>query len=310
MVGEALAADFEIHPKGPYSLASSIVFLEGFAPAGREGSNQTDHLDMAFMVAGSEEAVGVRVWSEDGKVVGKVYGDADPGVVRAQVARILSLDVDGSDFPEVGERDPVIGRLQQRYPGLRPVCFYSPYEAAAWALISHRIRITQASRTKSRMAEALGTAVEIDGAMHHAFPSPSRLQSLEGFPGLFGRKAEYLRELGKRAEEGALDAARLRAMPSDEAIAALKKLPGIGDFSAQLILLRGAGEPDFLPTDEPRLGRAVARAYALEEPPSPETLAEMTGKWRPYRTWATFLLRVMLEEETQEIASGGRHKAP
>jgi hypothetical protein len=54
--------------------------------------------------------------------------------VREQVARILSLDVDGTGFPEVGRRDPVVGGLQARWPGLRPVGFFSPYEAGAWAL--------------------------------------------------------------------------------------------------------------------------------------------------------------------------------
>jgi DNA-3-methyladenine glycosylase II len=64
-------------------------------------------------------------------VVGEVFGEADVGVVRAQVGRILSLAVDGRGFAEVGERDPVVGRLQTRYPGLRPVCLYSLYKAAA-----------------------------------------------------------------------------------------------------------------------------------------------------------------------------------
>ena len=91
-------------------------------------------------------------------------------MVRAQVARILSLDIDGRDGPRVGKRDLVMGRLQACYPGLRPVCFFSPYEAAAWALISHRIRITQAARIKARLAEELGPAVEIHGRKEHAFP--------------------------------------------------------------------------------------------------------------------------------------------
>lgn len=88
---------------------------------------------------------GVMVRSEGDTVIGDVYGEADPEVVKRQVARILSLDVDGGGFAEVGERDPIVGKLQERYPGLRPVCFYSPYEAAAWAIIGHRIRIVQAS---------------------------------------------------------------------------------------------------------------------------------------------------------------------
>lgn len=76
----------------------------------------------------------------------------------------------------------------------------------------------------------------------HAFPGPSRLARFEGFPGLFGRKAEYLRSLGRVAAEGKLDASYLRSLPVEEALEELKKLPGIGPFSAELILLRGAGE--------------------------------------------------------------------
>jgi DNA-3-methyladenine glycosylase II len=63
------------------------------------------------------------------------FGKAAPEAVRDHIRRILSLDVDGSGFPEVGVRDPVVGELQVRYPGLRPVLFYSPYEASAWAII-------------------------------------------------------------------------------------------------------------------------------------------------------------------------------
>ena len=125
---------FEIDPVGPYALASSARFLEGFAPAAYKGGGR-DGLRFAFVaddLAGGEAVAGVRVRQEGETVVGDIYGTADPEIVRRQVARILSLDVDGSGFPGVGERDPVVAALQRRYPGLRPVCFYTPYEAAAW----------------------------------------------------------------------------------------------------------------------------------------------------------------------------------
>jgi DNA-3-methyladenine glycosylase II len=225
-------------------------------------------------------------------------------VVRSQVARILSLDIDGLDWPRVGKRDLVMGRLQTRYPGLRPVCFFSPYEAAAWALISHRIRITQAARIKARLAEELGPAVEIHGRKDHAFPGPSRLMQLETFPGVFGHKVEYLHQLARATLEGELEATFLRALPPEQALEHLKTLPGIGDFSAQLILLRGAGEPDALPTNEPRLGCAITLAYGLDHLPTTQETRQIAEDWRPYRTCGSLLLRVMLEAETQEIARG------
>jgi DNA-3-methyladenine glycosylase II len=283
---------FEIIPEGPYSFAQSVRFLEGFAPAAYE-SGDSERLRLAFVADGGEEVSGVEVWSEAGALVGEVYGNADVEAVRRQVGRILSLDVDGSGFAEVGERDAVVGRLQRRYPGLRPVLFYSPYEAAAWALIGNRIRILQAAKIKARMAEELGESVEISGELEHAFPGPSRLSQLEDVPGL-------------EAAGGKLDAGRLRAMPVREALADLQELPGIGGFSAELVLLRGAGEPDYLPVNEPRLARAVALAYGLDGPPGAARLSEIAEGWRPYRTWVSLYLRAMLEEETGEISGGAK----
>jgi DNA-3-methyladenine glycosylase II len=300
---------FTLVPRGPFSLAASIKFLEGFTPAASRGSDHgTAHvLELAFPVEGSWETVGVRMRQETaGVVTAQIVSPAQPGPelvaeVRPQVERILSLDVDGSGFSAVGERDPVVGEVQRRYPGLRPVGFWSPYEAAAWTIIGHRIRITQAAAVKARMAKELGEPVNFGGRVVHAFPSPERLAKLGMFPGLAGRKPEWLRSVAQAALDGQLDAARLRAIPHEEAMADLKRLPGIGDFSAGLILLRGAGDPDAVPGQEPRLARAVALAYGLPGPATPEQLREISENWKPYRTWVTLLMRAQLEYETGEI---------
>ncbi len=300
-----MAERFEIEPVGPYALASSVRFLEGFAPAAYEEGDGRDRLRLAFVadgLGGEEKVAGVLVRQEDGVVIGDIYGEAGVGVVERQTRRILSLDVDGSGFPEVGARDPVVGTLQQRYPGLRPVCFHSPYEAAAWALLSHRVRIVQAAKLKARMAEELGTAVQVGGKTQYAFPGPSRLEKLEAFAGLSQTKVERLEQLGRAAGEGKLEVDLLRSLPVGDAISRLCELPGIGPFSAELILLRGAGEPDHLPTQEPRLARAVARAYGLDETPETEGLRALGEKWRPYRTWVALHLRAALEEETGETS--------
>jgi DNA-3-methyladenine glycosylase II len=303
---------FTLIPRGPFSLAASIKFLEGFTPAAYARPADSA-LELAFPVEGSWQTAGVRVRQDDaGIVTAEVVSPAEPGpdlltAVHAQVERILSLDVDGSGFPAVGERDPVAGEIQRRYPGLRPVGFWSPYEAAAWTIIGHRIRITQAAAIKARMAEQLGEPVGFGGRTVHAFPSPQRLAGLEEFRGLSGRKPEWLRSLARAALDGQLDTARLRAMPHEDAMADLKTLPGIGEFSAGLTLLRGAGDPDAVPGQEPRLARAVALAYGLPGPAAPDQIRQISENWRPYRTWVTLLLRTQLEYETGEITGRPGH---
>jgi DNA-3-methyladenine glycosylase II len=67
-------------------------------------------------------------------------------------------------------------------------------------------------------------------------------------------------------------------------------------------LLRGASDPDAVPGSEPRLARAVALAYGLPGPASPEQIRDISENWKPYRTWVTVLMRTALEDETGEIS--------
>jgi DNA-3-methyladenine glycosylase II len=58
-------------------------------------------------------------------------------------------------------------------------------------------------------------------------------------------------------------------------------LTGLGPFSAELVLLRGAGHPDCLPAHESRLPRAVERAFGLDRPPTLEELGRLAEAWQP-----------------------------
>jgi 3-methyladenine DNA glycosylase/8-oxoguanine DNA glycosylase len=215
-------ATFTLAAQGPFALAASTRFLEGFAPAGYTAA-AAGPLELAFPVEGSWPTAGVRVREHPHGVKGEILSPARPSrelatAIRDQVARILSLDVDGSGFAAVGTADPVVAGLQHRYPGLRPVGFWSPYEAAAWAIISQRIRIRQATTVKARMSSG------------------------------WGRRSR---------------SATTSCMPSRRR----------SNWS-------------------PWMGSAGCRAASLNG----------SGRWRPYRTWVTLLLRAQLEDETGEIS--------
>src|SRR5207253_3756750 len=85
-------------------------------------------------------------------------------------AAALSLDVDGSGFPAIGERDPVIGNLQKRFNFARPVCFHSPYEAAAALIIGHRLSIAQTRSIRAKLSAEHGEFIEVEGERFAAFP--------------------------------------------------------------------------------------------------------------------------------------------
>ena len=285
---------FDIEPLGDYSLEESARFIGAWHEAPSDGAAATGHLHLAFLTDAGWKPVGVCLTQEDsGWVRGTLYGDADMQAVSRQTARILSLDVDGRDWPEIGRRDPVVGRLQRMFPGFRPVNWSDAYEAAAWCILSTRIAMRQAQGVKDRLCRERGHEVDIHGHKLWAFPEPERLARLESFRGLFGRKVEYLNGLGRAALAGKLDTDRLRAMPRDESLAELKRLAGIGEFGSQLVRLRALSAVDELPTTERRLLVVLRHAYGLDREPDMGTLEELAEGWRPYRMWVCVCLRRM-----------------
>jgi DNA-3-methyladenine glycosylase II len=220
-----------------------------------------------------------------------IYGDAPTPAVKRKVERILSLDVDGNDWPEVGQRDPVVARLQRMFSGFRPVNWSDAYEAAAWCVISTRISMRQGQGVKERMSRELGHAIDIHGHSLWTFPGPEKLAHLEKFQGLFGRKVEYLRALGRAALAGELDTETLRAMPREQSLKSLQRLPGIGTWGSELVRLRALSAVDELPSQERRLMGALRTAYGLAHEPDMKTLEKLAEKWSPYRMWVCVCLR-------------------
>ena len=288
-----MVSTFDIQPAGPFSLRSAGSFAGGFAASIGSGGPSSPGMVIAFPVEGWAGSAAVSVSQADDGVVhtrATTTGNPDMGTIRRQVARCLSLDHDAGGWPEVGARDPVIGRLQEQYDYLRPVCFYSAYEAVTSFVIGQRIARRQSARIKAWLGEQLGDRIELDGVVQTAFPRPQRLLDLTDGPGLNAEKVDRLHGIARAALDGRLDTERLRSLPMDHAMTELMSLNGVGPFTAEGTLLRGCGVVDELPRD-PLSRDAITELYVLD------TLddagwAEITDRWRPYRMWATVLLRV------------------
>lgn len=277
----------QIAVRGEYSLAASASFLCGFTPASGSGATLDDgRLVIGFLDETTYEPVIVAVaQDEDGEVT------FDGGArLEKQVARILSLDHDGTALRAIAERDPVIASLVREMPGFRPVCFPSPYEAAVWGILAQRIPMTMASRIKQRLALFTGSVAEGFGRTFLPAPPPRAILALDRFDGLPEEKLLRMKGVAAAALEGRLDAERLRSMAYEDAHAELRSLRGIGQWTADHVLVRGTGLADELPVSEPRVLRGIAEAYGLPATPSDEEAFAIAEKWRPLRTWISVML--------------------
>lgn len=285
---------------GDYSLARSVTTARRAAFVTTELHDRG--LDLAFCLEESWAPVAVRV-SQDTRDVLDAEVLANPRrathrTIATNIARILALDTDATGLREVARRDAVVAQLLVRFAGLRPVLFPTPYEAAARAIIGHRLGVAQAAAAYQRIASDHGDPLESETGSAHAFPAPAALAQLLGVRGLSDRKVDQLRRLGELATDGRFSTQRLRGMQRSEALEHVTQIPGIGPFSAELILIRGVGDPDTFPLTEPRLHRAMTQAYHLGPDPDEQTLTDLAERWRPYRSWVGLMLRASTDDRT------------
>ena len=276
---------------GPWSLRTSKRFWEEFTPTAIAAGGDPDVLSARFMSEHDWTSVSARVTQCGESAQISLSGTGDLAAAAEQVCRFLSLDVDARAWAAVGDRDPIIATAQRALPGYRPCGFHSPYEAAAWCVLSQRTRVPVAARVRRDLIVAHGD----DGA----FPAPDALiRAIDaGELDLPGRKPDYLRAVAEAALTGLLNGPRLRTTPEESARRELLTVTGIGPFAADLVLIRGANAQDVLPRAERRLYAEISYQYGPES-----LLEEVAERWRPFRSWAAVHLRALREQRTREMS--------
>jgi len=251
---------------GPWSLTTSRAFWEGFSPSAPDDQRAGDGIRTVFWVEADWSRAEVEVTQRDHLATISLAGDGDLEAAADQDRRVLCLDVDARGWPDVAGRDPVTADAQDQLTGLLACGFHSPYEAAAWSVLSQRIRIVQAARLRRDLVDRHGD----DGA----FPAPRALRALD--LDLPGRKTEYLHAVADAALDGRLDGTALRSVDPDDAVRSVQQVKGLRPFAAELVVLRGTNAPDVLPRNERCLDAEIVERYGTDR-----TLAEVSEAWRP-----------------------------
>lgn len=218
----------------------------------------------------------------------------DLSAAIARCRRLLDLDADPEAVVDALKGDPQLSALVAKAPGQRIPRTVDESELALRVVIGQQISV-KATRTHARrIAEVYGSPIEdARGGLTRVFPSIEQLADVDlahlAFPK--SRQRTFV------ALVGALAAGDVVLDPGcdwNRARQQLLALPGIGPWTAEVIAMRGLGDPDAFPVTD--LG-VLAAARALGLPSDPQALTEHSGRWRPWRAYATQHLWTALEHE-------------
>ena len=113
--------------------------------------------------------------------------------------------------------------------------------------------------------------------------------------GFSRQKAEYARLLAMAVQSGVLDFARLEAADDETAFADLRRMKGIGRWSAEMFLMFHLMRPDLLPLDDLGLRRAMEKQFNRGKPMDRKKMRKIGERWAPYRSVASWYLWRSLE---------------
>jgi AraC family transcriptional regulator of adaptative response / DNA-3-methyladenine glycosylase II len=213
-----------------------------------------------------------------------------PSII-ARVRRVFDLAADPDMIGAHLASDPVLAPLVAARPGLRVPGAWDGFELAVRAIFGQQITVPAATGLLGRLVLAHGAALpaamtDAEG-LTHLFPSPPRLAGADlavlGIP-----KARTAAVSALATAIFADPAMFSRGAGLDEAIAKLRLLPGIGEWTAQYIAMRELREPDAFPAADIGLMRAMATGNGRR--PSPQELLSRAERWRPWRAYAALHL--------------------
>ena len=275
----------------PYDVAGMEVFLHRHLVAGLENWQPDEHLPtrrwltraMALDFQGRSYTGWLQI-ALDGAGgqallrVGDGLAPALPELIR-RVRALLDLDADPAAIDAV---------LLPHFPGTegsRVPGSLDGFELAVRAVLGQQITVTAAHTIAGRLVARYGAPVDTPFAgVHRLFPDARALALADsdtlGGLGIVRQRQGAIVALAREVESGRL-VLRPGAAP-EPTMAALRALPGIGDWTAQYIAMRALRWPDAFPAGDVALQKALGVRGAAR--PAQAAIDASTA-WRPWRSY-------------------------
>jgi len=282
--GRSKAADrfvFELAYRPPLDWTALLHFLERRLYSGVEAIVDSAYLRTVSIgghagwirvrPSSRRHALSVEISPELGRVI--------PAVLM-RVRRLFDL---GAEPQRIAQR---LGKLAALCPGLRMPGAFDGYEVAIRAVLGQQISVKGATTLAGRFAAAFGESVAMPFAqLHLLMPAAQHVAN---------SSAAALAKIGVTSARADTLLGVSRAMAQDpnllapgadveQAMARLKTLPGIGEWTAQYLAMRAFAWPDAFPATD--LG--IRKALGIDDERKIIAHAEI---WRPWRGYATMHL--------------------
>ncbi|MFL6527558.1 MAG: DNA-3-methyladenine glycosylase family protein [Chthoniobacterales bacterium] len=174
------------------------------------------------------------------------------------------------------------GKLIRPFDALAESIVYQQLSGKAAATIWKRVRAIFGSPKFLDPKKVLATADEVLRAA-----------------GLSRNKTAALKDLAQKAVDGVVPTARaLAKMADEEIVERLTQIRGIGRWTVEMLLLFDLARPDVWPIHDLGVRKGFAKTFGKRKMPTPQQLAKLGEKFRPYRSALAWYMWRALDTKT------------
>ncbi|NLB62787.1 MAG: DNA-3-methyladenine glycosylase 2 family protein [Fibrobacter sp.] len=180
-----------------------------------------------------------------------------------------------AEMAHLQQADPILAPIIVRMGVIKREVIPDLFTALVHSIVSQQIS-TVAARTVWHRVQKSVSSVSPEQILA---VNPAQLRSC----GLSGRKVDYIITAAQRVSSGELYIAALPSLSDAEIIAALTTLPGVGEWTAQMLLIFSLQRPNVLSYGDLAIRTALQHLYA------PEILDKKSfqGHWERYSPYAS-----------------------
>ncbi len=178
-------------------------------------------------------------------------------------------------------RDPALGAAIARIGHIDRAVFPDLFEALINSIAGQQISGKALATVWARLCAAVG-AVTPENLLA---AGEERLRAC----GFSGRKVNYMLSAARAVADGTLNIHSLVEKDDQEVIRTLTALPGVGRWTAEMLLTFSLQRPDVLAYDDFGIRKGLCRLYGLDSV-SKAQFAEYRARYAPYATVAALYL--------------------
>lgn len=206
---------------------------------------------------------------------------------------IFNLDFDLKEFYKYVTSDRVMSKLTRELRGLKSHATSTVFEALTSSIIEQQISLIASRSIERHMIKDHGEKLRINNEIYYAFPQPEVLSKLTKEQlresGLSLRKSEYIIDIAKNITSGNLDLEIYKSYDdASKIVDKLSKLRGVGQWTANLTVLRSMQLHRAFPADDLGLRRSVSHFYGDDKKISADDARKIAGRWGKWKGLAGF----------------------